>query len=131
MARNSPGFSLIELVVIIVVIGIGAVSLSGLFGLSATSLTTNETLQQATQYAQECAERTLQKSRSGTAGFASIDTTVCDALTLPAGFVRSVTVETINGTGTPCPSGTANCKNVVVTVTNGALSSAVTVMLVK
>lgn len=133
MMRNTTGFSLIELVIIIVVIGIGVVSLSALFSHSATSLTSNETLQQVTQYAQECAERTLQKSRADAAGFASVDTTVCNALAaLPTGFSRTVVVTPITGTGSPCPiGGTANCKDVLITVTSGGLSSAITVMLVK
>lgn len=129
--RHRRGFSLIELVIIIVVISIGAVTLLSLFGNSSTALSTNETLQRVTQHAQECAERALQKSRADAAGFASVDNTVCDALTLPGGFSRTAIVTTISGTGTPCPSGTNNCKDVAITVSSSGLSSSVNVMLVK
>ena len=138
--RSDRGFTLIELVVVIVVVGVGLVGLTPLLNVAATSLTINETAQQAAQYAQECAERVLAIRRAPTFDWAtSINTSLCNSTTdspagqlppMAAGYARSVRVTTISGTGSPCPSGTNNCKSVLVTATNGALSSSITVMLV-
>lgn len=132
--RRASGFTLIELVIVMIVISAGLAGLASLFSNTSTSLSTNETLQRATQYAQECAEKVSATRHSPSGGFASISNTICDTLpALPAGFTRSAVVTTISGTGIapdPCPSGTNNCKSVLVTVTKGALSSSITVMLV-
>lgn len=129
-AHRDRGFTLIELVAVMIVISVGLLGLASLFSNSSTSLSTNETLQRVTQYAQECAERAIATRRDLGFADASISSSLCDSLALPAGFTRSVGVTTYNGTGSPCPSGTNNCKDVLVTVANGTLSSAITVMLV-
>jgi len=134
MNRNQcKGFSLIELVIVMIIISVGILGIVSQLGNNTALLSTNETLQQATQYAQECAEK-VTATRRNPGGFASVNNTICNALpALPTGFARSAVVTTTSGTGIapdPCPSGINNCKNVLVTVSNGALSSAVTVMLV-
>ena len=129
--RPAAGFTLIELVIVMVIIAVGLLGMTSLFSNTSTSLSTNETLQQVTQYAQECAEKAIATRRNLGFASASINSTMCDSLVLPSGFTRTVGGTTaVDGTGSPCPSGIANCKNVLVTVTNGALSSSITVMLV-
>ena len=137
--RIRDGFTLIELVMVMLIVSAGLLGIASLFGTTSNSLSTNETLQQATQYARECAERVFGIRRS--LGFASgsISSTMCNTTAdtpagqipvMVTGFSRTVTVTTYNGTGSPCPTGTANCKNVVMTVSKGSLSSVVTIMLV-
>jgi type II secretory pathway pseudopilin PulG len=125
------GFTLVELVLVMLVISGGLIGLATVFGGSYRSLSANETLQQAAQYAQECAERVLSVRRD--LGFTStgINSTMCDSPAMAAGFTRTVTVPaTTTGTGTTaCPSGTT-CREVTVAVTNGSLSSSVSVLLV-
>ena len=137
--RDGNGFTLIELVIVMLITSAGLLGIASLFGSTASSLSTNETVQQATQYARECAEWVIGISRSQGFASGSISSTMCNTTTdtpagqmpaMPAGFSRTVAITTYNGTGSPCPTGTANCKNVVVTVTKGSSSSAVTIMLV-
>ena len=137
--RVRDGFTLIELVIVMLITSAGLLGIASLFGTTSTSLSTNETLQQASQYARECAERVIGIRRA--LGFASgsISSTMCNTTAdtpagqmplMATGFSRTVAVTTYNGTGSPCPTGTANCKDVVVIVTNAPVSSAVTIMLV-
>lgn len=140
MLRNrSKGFTLIELVVVMLVISFGLLGLTSLFSNTTGSLATNETLQRATQYAQECAERAVATQHNfGLDWFAS-NTFTCG--TPPAGFeynqvadpapVGSLYIGT-NATS-PCPGVTTNCRDVTVvvrSVANPALSSTINVMLV-
>ena len=135
--RLRYGFSLIELVMVIVVISVGLLGISSLFVKSTDSLDKNEIIQQAAQYAQECAERALTKHRA--LGFDQF--TPFDCGVNPAGFNYSTATSTpplvgtaYSGTGSPCPTGTNNCRdiNIRVTSTNdAALYSAITLMLVK
>ena len=137
--RPHQGFTLIELVIVMLIISAGLLGIASLFGSTSTALSTNETVQQATQYARECAERVIGIRRSQGFASASISSTMCNTTTdtpagqmpaMPTGFARTVAITTYNGTGSPCPTGTANCKDVVVTVSKASLSSAVTIMLV-
>ena len=137
--RVHDGFTLIELVIVMLIVSAGLLGIATLFGNTSSSLSTNETLQQATQYAQECAERVIGIRRSLGFASSSISSTMCNTTadtpvgqlpTMSSGFSRSVGITTYNGTGSPCPVGTANCKDVVVTVSKASLSSVVTVMLV-
>ncbi|MDO9449387.1 MAG: type II secretion system protein [Rugosibacter sp.] len=135
-ANRQPGFTLIELVVVMIVISVGLLGLTSLFSNTSKSLSTNEILQQATQYAQECAESAMAKRRA--LGFAWFASNSFSCGSNPDGFTRTVTVgNTYNGTGTgsdPCPGGVNNCRNIAITATstaNTALSSSITVMLVK
>ena len=137
--RIGKGFTLIELVIVMLIISAGLLGIASLFGNTSSALSTNEALQQATQYAQECAERVVGIRRSSGFSSSSIISTMCNTTAdtpagllppMAAGFSRTVAITTYNGTGSPCPTGTANCKNVVVTVTKAPLSSSITIMLV-
>lgn len=150
-SKRQLGFTLIELVIVILITSFGLLGLTSLFSNASSSLTTNETLQRATQYAQECAEKVIATRRDDPLGFdatslataapSNICNTVDDAPAglLPAlatGFARTVVVgSTYSGdvaNTAPCPSGTDNCRDVTVTVTNSALSNTViTLLLIK
>jgi len=127
--RRASGFSLIELVIIIIVIGIVSAGLVRTFANTAQSMNTNETLMQATQFAQECAERAVATRQS--LGFTAFPTNF--ACGNPAGFIRAVVVGNIyaGANGTACPAG-VNCRNIAITVTstvNPNLASPITIML--
>lgn len=144
---RARGFTLIELVFVMLIISFGLLGLTSLFSGSATSLTTNETLQQAAQYAQECAENLIAKRRAnGFAQFKSDTATPsvgpaisCGLLASTPGFTRTPNDSSTNtqpsttGTTTSaCPNLTA-CRTVTITVAstaNPAISSSITVMLV-
>src|SRR5262245_56941655 len=122
--RRSAGFTLVELVVVMIIIAIGMAGIAEIFSNTSTSLTTNETQQQASQYDQGCAERLLATRRE--AGFVWF---ACDN---PSGFTLGVNVGSLyTGSGaasTTCPNG-IQCRDVRITVTRGAVSSVITVML--
>lgn len=137
------GFSLIELVIVMIIISVGLLGLAGMFGNVSTSLSTNETLQQATQYAQECAEKLIatRRSNDGFTQFKSNGSFSCGSN--PSGFTRlpndaapdtGSTYTGVVGTcnsHTPCPCPVdVLCREIPITVTSGSLSSSVTVMLV-
>jgi type II secretory pathway pseudopilin PulG len=127
--RRASGFSLIELVIIIIVIGIVAAGMARIFSNTAQSQNTNETLQQATQFAQECAERAVATRQN--LGFNGFPANF--SCSNPAGFNRAVVVGNIyaGANGTPCPAG-VNCRNITITVSsvaNPGLSSPITIML--
>lgn len=132
--RPAAGFTLIELVIVMVIIAVGLLGMTSLFSNSSTSLSTNETLQQATQYAQECAEKAIATRRNN--GFAATASFSCGAA--PTGFTRTAGITTYDSTAgcnghTPCPcpsGGTNNCRDITIAVASGALSSSITVMLV-
>lgn len=141
MSRSARGFTLMEMVTVMVIISIGVLGLTRLFGSTRNSLSANETVQQATQYAQECSESVMTVRRNqGFAWFAS-NTFSCGAA--PSGFTRTNNPVGATYTGTssgacnghtpcPCPN-TVSCRDVVITVTNAtntAYSSTVTLMLV-
>lgn len=151
MSKNRcRGFSLIELVIVMVIISVGVLGIASQLNNNSTSLTSNEILQQAAQYAQECAERVLLQRRSnGFDSFVALDdpattptrnTFSCgvraDGFTNPdsTDFTRTQYPVGLKYTGSTgaCPSGDI-CRDVSITVTstsNNALSSSVTLMLV-
>lgn len=128
-ARRSRGFTLIELVIVLIVVAIGAVTLGALFSDTSGSLNTNEVLQRSTQYAQQCAEHVIATRRKN--GFTAVSTTLCDTLTLPALFSRTVAIGSAYTTS-PCPGASYSCKDATVTVSHTALAtpSVITIMLV-
>lgn len=135
--RQHHGFTLIELVIVMIVISVGLLGLTSLFSNSATTLSTNETLQQATQYAQKCAESAMAKRRASTTGIAALNGFACDSL--PATFTYSdaahPTVVGSSYTGAPCPTNPAglSCRNIDINVTSAAnsdLYASITLMLV-
>lgn len=148
MSRHRhAGFSLIELVTVLIVISVGLLGMASLFTTSNDSLGTNETLQKATQYAQECAENLITKRRAKVLQFKPLDSTPtvvppisCGAAnSIPAEFIRLPNDDnpdtaplTTGGTTSACPDGVL-CRTIPITVTsaaNTALSSSVTIMLV-
>jgi prepilin-type N-terminal cleavage/methylation domain-containing protein len=153
--NHGRGFSLIELVIVTLVISVGLIGLTGLFGNTSKSLSTNDILQQASQYAQECAERAVAIRRhsptpttipDGFDWFAT-NTFTCGTVTnftfSDASSTPKLVGDLVTGSGTtnPCPAPLAatpaitnNCRTISVKVTSQsdpALSSSVTVLLVK
>ncbi len=130
--RRDRGVTLIELVIVMLVISIGLVGLAGLFSNTATSLTTNETIQQATQYAQGCAEKAITTRRNLGFEWFAANTFSCNPAT---NFTFTPLVGALyTGNGSPCPSGTLNCRDISITVTstpNPQISASITLMLVK
>ena len=137
--RPSAGFTLIELVIVMVIIAVGLLGMTSLFSNTSTSLSTNETLQQATQYAQECAEKAITTRRSqGFSWFAS-NTFTCG--TAPTGFNRTAnpvsaicTSASVSPDCSTCPSG-MNCRRVDITVSSTTpgltnINSSITLLLV-
>jgi prepilin-type N-terminal cleavage/methylation domain-containing protein len=117
------GFTLIELTVVIVVIVASLVVISRLFGNNARLLSVNENLQQATQYAQECAERVLATRRSSTFDWFASNTFSCGAN--PTGFTQTanpVGAIYTGGSAGACPQG-IKCRDVNITVTSNADNS--------
>jgi len=134
--RGASGFTLIEVVLLMLVISFGLLGIASMFGNTSKALSTNETLQQAAQYAQECAEQVILKRREKTFAWADIAATMCDtnASLAGTGFSRTVTVpnDVVIGTGdatSACPN-TRSCKNIRIQVAKGSLNADVTVMLV-
>lgn len=138
-APRKRGFTLIELVIVIIVVAIGAVTLGALFSNTSGSLNTNEVLQQSTQYAQECAESVMTTRRNSTFAAFAVPA-VCNGTTTvnSVPFARSASLGGLYDSGTcsghavcPCPTGgTNNCRDVSISVTSGAVSSSITVLLV-
>lgn len=123
------GFSLIELVIVMLIISGGVLGLAGAFGNAAKSLTINESLQQAAQYGQECAEKALANRHDN--GFAGMAAFACDAN--PAGYTRVAAVGAVyTGTAVSACPNSIQCRDIVITTTstsNGTLNSSITVML--
>jgi len=99
---------------------------------TSQSLATNETLQQATQYAQACAERaTAIRKDQGFDWFANNNFTCGNN---PSGFTYSTAASNPKLVGNiytnqgACPNG-INCRDINITVTNGSVSSSITIML--
>jgi len=125
---TAHGFSLVELVIVIIVISIAAVPLLGLFRGVGDSLLSNDDLQVAQQTAQACGEHVLGlRRRNPSTGYASITSTSCNILPVPAGFTRPPLTIT-NPTANPCPTG-ASCKSVYIAVTKGTLIADITLLL--
>lgn len=130
--RRAAGFTLIELVLVMIVISVGLLGLASIFSNVSKALPTNEILQQAAQYAQECAENAIATRREQGFNWFASNTFSCGAN--PSGFVRAANVgATYAGSATSaCPEG-ITCRNVSISVTstaNASLSSSVTLMLV-
>ena len=130
--RYSTGFTLIEMVLVMIVISVGLLGLTSLFSENVRGLVINEGSQQVAQYAQECAERVIAVRRDSGFASGSIGSTMCDTLgALPGGFARTVSVPaTYTGNTTSACPNNVTCRNVTVSVSNGTVSSVITVMLV-
>lgn len=119
--RNQRGVTLVEVVMAIVILGIAAVAIMDQFVNSVRSYAVNESVQTATQLAQECAEHVLATRRLQ--GYAA-GTPACPALSgtyTAVGAVYAVSASSV--VVTPPNSGcfTDPCRVVTVTATyNGA-----------
>lgn len=123
------GFTLIELVMVMLIIAIASVPLFGQFTQATASLLDDEKIQTATQLVQERAESILALRRSQ--GFAAVaNGTTNDTLTGNyAAYSRTVVVTQSTG-GTGCFA-SADCKEVVITVSRDATPRArITFLLV-
>lgn len=136
--RRADGFTLIELVIVMIVISVGLLGLAGAFSNASSSLSANETLQQAAQYAQECAESAMATRRD--LGFDWFSTNTFSCGSNPSGFIRTLNPVGAIYTGVssgscnshnpcPCPNG-ISCRDVDITVTKGSLYSSISIMLV-
>lgn len=117
---------MIELVIVMLIISSGALGLAAAYGNAARSLTINETLQQAAQYGQECAENALATRHD--LGYGALASFTCGN---PVGFTRTVAI-TNPYNGAACPSG-VTCMRIVITTTstsNATLNSSIAVMFV-
>ena len=115
------GFSLIELILVIVIVSIAAVMLLSSFSYVGTSIIVSDDLQVGLQVAQECGDYIITSRRDVSNDYVGIDNTTCDALVLPSGFTRSITITVENSTTLPaCPS--SACKKVAISVSKGATS---------
>ncbi len=133
--RRETGFTLIELVVVIVILAIAAVPLFGLFSQATASLISNERIQTAVQLAQEGAESVLAQRRLQGFAAVAVGTSSDAAGANYSAYTRTVTVsQPPDGPGCPVHplSGvSADCKEVVVAVAQGADTLAeVTLLLV-
>ncbi len=131
--HRSHGFTLIEMVVVMLIISGGLIGLTSLFSNTAHSLTTNELMQQATQYAQECAERLMATRRHNKFDWFVSNTFSCGGN--PSDFTFASTVSAIysGDTTTACPN-LANCRDVSISVTstaNASLNSVINLLLVE
>lgn len=125
--RRVDGFTLLELLAVIVIVSVGLAGLAKMFGNTSMALALGESTQLTAQYAQECAEYVLGVRKD--LGFTSIAANTCDTLPpLPTGYSRSLSLAA-NTTGA-CPSSSV-CTNAAVTVSRGAASTTITVMLVQ
>lgn len=111
---------------IIVVIGVVGAFLATTLSQLPRSLEVNEGAQTASQLAQQCSERVLQRRRNSLIGYAPIASGICAGLPVLPGYVIADSVVDLSGVA-PCPSAAANsCKRVTVTVTRNAVTVATT-----
>ncbi len=128
--KAQNGFTLIEMVLVIIIISIATVPLFGLFSQAASSLLTNEKTQTAVQLAQEHAEHLLGIRRNQDFNAAELSGSSTEALSGNfSGYNRSTVITPAPGSP-GCPGG-ASCKEVTISVDEGASSYAeVTFLLV-
>jgi len=128
--NSQNGFTLLELVLVIIIVSIASVPLFGMFSQAASSLLINEKTQTAVQLAQEHAEHLLAIRRNQDFNAAQLSGSSTEVLGGNfSGYNRS-TVITQPPSGPGCPGG-ASCKEVTVSVAEGATTYAeVTFLLV-
>lgn len=113
--KRQRGFTLIEVVLVIIILSVASVPLFGLFSQAGISMLSNESVQTATQLAQERAEHLLAIRRNQ--GYAAADVSVGLVENLTgnySGYTRTTTVDAAY-TGSDCPALT--CKQLTVAVT--------------
>lgn len=133
MSKAKHGFTLVEMILVMIVISIGALGITRLFGNMGKSLSTNEIIQQATQYAQQCAEAVIAKQRDQGFSWFTNNTFSCGSNPTSFTLTTNPVGATYTGTSTSaCPNG-VSCRNASITATstvNTALFSSVTILLV-
>ncbi|MEN8761315.1 MAG: prepilin-type N-terminal cleavage/methylation domain-containing protein [Thiogranum sp.] len=129
--KTQSGFTLIELVLVIIIISIAAVPLFGMFSQAASSLLINEKTQTAVQLAQEHAEYLLAIRRNQDFNATELSGNTTEVLGGNfSGYNRSTVITPAPG-GPGCPGG-ASCKEVTISVDEGASTYAeVTFLLVE
>jgi prepilin-type N-terminal cleavage/methylation domain-containing protein len=121
--KSQNGFTLIEMVLIIIIISIASVPLFGLFSSAASSLLVNEKTQTAVQLAQEHAEFLLAIRRNRDFNAAELSGSSTEVLSGNfSGYNRSTVITPAPG-GPGCPGG-ASCKEVIISVAEGATNYA-------
>lgn len=118
---HSRGFSLIELVLVMIILSIAGVAILAQFAQLGPGLLADESIQTATQLAQERAEQVLAERRAS--GYAAIPVgTVTDDLstTSYSNYIRTVTTSAY--TGAACP--VSDCRQVVITVSRDGSTQA-------
>ena len=121
VAKDQLGFTLIEMVMSIVIISIAAVALLNATMNSGRALRLTDRVQIGATFVNECGEYIAASRRSGANTYAQVNTTVCNFLTLPAGFTRTVALSAL--TSSACPPG-ATCQSVTISAyDNGTLAS--------
>ena len=129
--KTQSGFTLIELVLVIIIISIAAVPLFGMFSQAASSLLINEKTQTAVQLAQEHAEYLLAIRRNQDFNATQLSGSSSEALSGNFSSYNRFTVITPAPGGPGCPGG-ASCKEVTISVDEGATTYAeVTFLLVE
>ena len=120
---SERGFSLIELIMIIVVLGIVGAYLSTTLTQLPRPLAVNEGAQTASQLAQQCGERILERRRNPLVGFAPIASGICAGLPVLPGYAIT---DVVNAAfiGGACLGAAGTCKQVTVTVTRNAVTVA-------
>jgi prepilin-type N-terminal cleavage/methylation domain-containing protein len=130
---RSDGFTLIELVLVILIISGGMLGLTLAFSNSAKSLFINETVQQAAQYAQECAESAIATRRNAGFDWFANNTFLCATNANGINLIATVGALYTGTILTACPNG-IQCRDITITATsssNAQLSSSINLMLVR
>ena len=122
---SERGFSLIELILIIVALGIMGAFLASTLTQLPRPLEVNEGAQTASQLAQQCSERILERRRNPLVGFTPIASGICAGLPVLPGYAIT---DVVNAAfvGGACPGAVGTCKRVTVTVTRNAATVATT-----
>jgi len=127
--RRQQGFTLLELVAVILIVAVASVPLFTLFSQAGIGLLSDETIQTATQLAQERAETLLAVRRNRGYGDTEVSTDLVENLNGSyTGYTRSTTI--VPFAGAACPGG-ATCKQATVRVDKGGQARAeITLVLV-
>jgi len=116
--RTQKGFTLIELVAVILIVSIAAIPLFSLFSQAGIGMLSDESIQTASQLAQERAETLLAVRRNRGYGDSEVSTDLVENLGGNyAGYTRTTTIVPV--AGAECPGGSI-CKQVTVRVDRGA-----------
>ena len=117
VSASQQGFTLIEIVIVIVVMSASGFAFLSFFMQSAGSINDNYGIQTGIQFGRECMEQLITLRRY-VAGYAGVDSTICDNLPAMTDFTRSVTLTPFDNTvNTVCPLG-VQCQTAEVAVSH-------------